>query len=172
MRQISQAYNNLNRRGIDEMVRYMRGELKIKVPITMEELERVIVILGGGLEGVGMDEIVGDSELKNDIESFVIKYKTDIDKRIAMFSICSELGHLILHLLGEDGKFSREYKVNGYTEYEMNEFSAELMMPEDEFKRVNIELMEMNVVDLEGIAKRFNVTLHMANVRGSVLNLW
>lgn len=166
---VSQSYKLLNRKNIDGIVRYIRDELKVSVPVTMNELKRLIEELGGGLEGIECDY---DSKLEVDGDSFVIKYNTKIDKKRAMFSIGCEIGHIILHLLGSDGKINNNYKENSDTEYENNEFSAELLMPEEEFIRVNKELMRLNIVDLEGIADRFNVTLRMANMRGYVLGLW
>ena len=62
--------------------------------------------------------------------------------------------------------------MKGATEWEANEFACELLMPHAEL----IEYIDKNfperIIDIEQIAKHFNVTTQMVRIRGKMLGLW
>lgn len=62
--------------------------------------------------------------------------------------------------------------MNRAIEWEANEFACELLMPNTEL----IEHVDKNfpeqIIDIEQIAKHFNVTTQMVRIRGKMLGLW
>ena len=87
------------------------------------------------------------------------------------FTLAHEIGHIVL---GHDKENDREYDTRAEiiaperktNEYDANEFAAELLMPEDEFRKI----WEKNH-DLIELAVAFNVTIAATKVRMAKLGI-
>lgn len=164
---------------IEKIAQLVRDKLQLSVPFNMM---LVVKQLGGECVPVATTEYDARIETIDEDDSdrqFRINYAEDqIEERIR-FSIAHELGHLFLHMLQKEGNLSQDTYFRGkqsnrsFVEWEANEFAASLLMPKDEFITFCMsEQNEDNDIDLNHVAKHFQVSKQAAYVRGSILNLW
>lgn len=168
-----------NRNGIKIIADYIRLELNLTPPITIEKLKNAIEIIGGKCtpyESKIESENEFDTRLKIDKNDtkFEIVYSTKRPKERILFSIAYELGDVLLHNIDENGKINSNKNKelsSAYREWESTQFAAELLMPENEFIKSFNKQNKTNI-NLEEMAKEFNVAIQAINIRGQVLNLW
>ena len=168
----------IKRKNIDIAADIVRNILSLKVPISVSDLCSVI---NEKLPGCCMadSKLPVDAEIKpiEQGKRFEIKYRADKPDTRILFSIAHEMGHLVLHLLNQDGTL-RENEVlqrnreRSEKELVANEFAAAFLMPEDEFIEKCRKHMDGNKVNVTKVAKDFNVSVQAATVRGNVLELW
>lgn len=114
-----------------------------------------------------------DEEAKTDISKRVMYIKESVIKAAAnnehcraTFTIAHEIAHIVLHNTSNTRMLNDNtcYKYNQCTdsEWQADTFAAELLMPFDQCKNMNVEQ----------IYETFNVTISAANVRYSILHPW
>ena len=161
---------------IECFTQFIRNKLSLLSPVDMLQVCHDLGVVCKKVSDVDYDAMI---TYDNNLRSVSINYNTDrIPERI-QFSVAHELGHLFLHMLQKDGsinEYREYYRRNGDAnriEYEANEFAASLLMPRDEFLSACMKHLDNNNnVDLEKVAKHFNVSRQAASVRGSVLDVW
>lgn len=184
---------NLTRRqSIWSIADHVRSLLNFsKPPFKPEDL---ITRLGGKIEYLSLKDAeekeynsnfeaeLRTSEIVNDdprtVEFTVTVAGWKKEQRIR-FSIAHEIGHLILHLL-EPGGTIKPLQVtyrnlqSSEEELEANEFAAAFLMPTDLFTEFCKNYAESHggEIDIEAVAKEFDVSTSAATVRGSILSLW
>ena len=156
--------------------------------------ETLIMSLGGHIEYLTLKDAeqrgyspnfeaeLQTTAVKNDdphtVEFTVTVANWKPDRRIR-FSIAHEIGHLILHLLEPGGTLKPEQVTyrnlqSSEEELEANEFAAAFSMPTDLFTGYcqNYAESHNGEIDIEAVAKEFDVSTSAATVRGSILSLW
>ncbi|MDS3871833.1 ImmA/IrrE family metallo-endopeptidase [Staphylococcus hominis] len=126
------------------------------------------------------EELIYEGKIEkdyNDNTIITIKYNHNEGRR--RFTIAHELGHYFLHFNDEDKEFKDSvfYRSLEYNdeEIEANEFAANLLMPEEEYKvfaENNAYNQESNTYDIEKIAEYFIVSRQAAIYRGKNLNVF
>lgn len=184
---------NLTRRqSIWYIADHVRSILKLSTPpFNPEEL---INRLGGNIKYLSLEDAEKEgynanfeaalqtSSTSNDdpdsVEFTVIVADWKNKQRIR-FSIAHEIGHLVLHLLVPGGKIKPSQITyrnlqSSEEELEANEFAAAFLMPTDLFKEScqHNAVSHNGKINIEEIAKVFDVSSSAATVRGSILSLW
>lgn len=174
------------RQYIDYVADLVRWKLELDVPVTTEKLCQAIHDKLPGRcipadPSINVSKPVSMTVNGTDKENtFEIRYLPDQPDNKIAFLIACELGHLFLHiLLDEEEKVKEEVKEKEFYTSEENmdadEFSAALMMPDEEFIDV---LIDASLAEKQGnkiistVAEKFNVTWQAAYVRAIVLGLW
>ena len=93
------------------------------------------------------------------------------------FRIAQELGHLFLHMgfktdnecWGAQNQTIYRHFRTTEQEYQANEFAAALFMPKNEYRQVLDLFSQNNRVDVNKVAKYFNVSVSAAVTRGQFL---
>lgn len=157
-----------------DSVRYIYG---IESPI--DDMENIVRLLGGKIEEVAFDDFCDGSIQKYGEDSFCIKVSPFQNEQRRNFTIAHELGHLFLHMgfrtnldvwrAQEDCVYTRFG--TSEQEYQANEFAAALLMPKHEFIKVINEVAVGNKINMEIVAKRFNVSFSAAVNRGRFLGI-
>lgn len=101
-------------------------------------------------------------------EIYYLTVQSGIDLNENKFSICSEIGNLIMHYDSYAFSYMNQFK------YESNEFSANLLLPEGLFKQSISDNLDVgtNNVNLEGMAADFGLPLKLITRRGQLLGLF
>lgn len=164
----------LHRKTIDLITKHIREQDAVGTPVTYEEIVKLIESLGGECYA---GNIKTDSKLrltqKAEPPFFVITYKKTLNEHLKMFVIAEELGHLVLHMLGEKGELSEsEYSYTPPGNLEARHFAASFLMPEEEFRKVSEIHSFGKCTNVTKIAEHFNTTVQATEVRGTVLGLW
>ncbi|MBQ8559668.1 MAG: ImmA/IrrE family metallo-endopeptidase [Tyzzerella sp.] len=172
----------MDRGYISEVADVVRDTLALKTPITLEELIRAIEELGGRCipgvkEEMGIEAQISTPSEEHSEYRFTIQYLEGKPAKRILFSIAHEVGHLVLHLLGENGTLLQDetFARGMHTtqkELEANEFAAALLMPAEEFILKCEEMVSGNKISITKVAECFNVSVQAATVRGNVLGLW
>lgn len=170
--------DELTRGYIEKVACCIRNYYDIKTPIT--DMQKIVAILGGSVEEIyDFDNYYDGSIQKSGKDSFCIKVSPFVNKQRRNFTIAHELGHLFLHMgfrtNSEVWKHQEEciYRRFGSSEqeYQANEFAAAFLMPKDEYISYVDEIAEDNIIDMEAVARRFNVSLSAAVNRGRFLRI-
>lgn len=130
--------------------------------------------LGGQVCEQGYVQINGNSlEVVESEDSFKIYISAVDNEKRQKFTIAHELGHYFIHYIGGDPKnrktvyYRTSYAEGGLAEYEANVFAANLLMPEEKFKKC----YSAREGDLALIAEDFGVSIASAEVRARSLGL-
>lgn len=171
----------IDRQYINEVANIVRKQLQLEPPITLDKILEAVERLGGRYEPVeensmNVEAQISTPKVSEDYE-FIIKYLQGKSENRVLFSVAHELGHLVLHLLQDDGTLEKSEvyarsKDSSQKELEANEFAAALLMPENDFIAKCKEFMVENKVNVTKVAEYFNVSNQAATVRGNVLKLW
>lgn len=173
------------RRIIKEIVDSIRNNLDIKIPLTEDKLIKIVEKLEGSIiiknyEPLDFSAPEGYIE-KNTQGTFTITINSNLPEKRKIFTIAHEIGHLFLHMgyLIDDEKWnnmdSYDYvyfrEGRSETEWQANEFAAELLMPEELFRekiRENVDY-NTNTCEIEPISNFFNVSDDAVITRGKFL---
>lgn len=168
---IGMTYKNDLREKIENYTCYIRDVLDLSSPLNMLNVAQKLGISCNPIKNIDYD-----ARLFEKGGRFHIDYDECQCFGRQQFSIAHELGHLFLHKLNRPEHPRTYYRKNGSSsqiEWEANEFAAALLMPRVEFIDFCLKNTDFNGrVNLEVVAKRFNVSKQSARVRGSVLGLW
>lgn len=164
----------LHRKTIDLITEDMRKKDDIGVPVTLDELVNLIESLGGKCYS---GKIETDSKLrltkKEKPPFFAITHKNTLDEKTKRFVVAEELGHLLLHMLRENGELKKsDYSYTPAGNMEARHFAASLLMPEEDFRRIANLYSSGETTNLTRIANFFDTTIQATQVRGAVLGLW
>jgi Zn-dependent peptidase ImmA (M78 family) len=166
------------RKSIQTMVDQILEFLNIQVPV---DLYSLIAKLGGEIEEVKLDSDL-DGLIRKKGNSFIIQINNSKPSFRKNFTIAHELGHLFLHMgfLIDDEKwnslteFEDSYARKGFSkeESEANEFAASLLMPSQLFIDKVHSVVNNNKVNLDDLAKFFNVSSEAVRIRGRWLGVF
>lgn len=100
--------------------------------------------------------------------SYYLTVRKDIDLNENKFSICSEIGNLIMHYESFDFRYMNQFK------YESNEFAANFLLPEGLFKQSITDNYDAstNNINLEGMSADFGLPIKLITRRGQLLGLF
>lgn len=153
-------YNNL--------VKNLKDNLDITTPVDLEELiskfSDIIILFNEPNE-------YGDYAHSYIIDGvYTIKVKdskvTDENK----YYVAKEIGHILLnHLDNYKTVYDNQHNE---LDCEADEFARELLMPEDEFRKVVYENSENGVCDLVAVGKHFKVDTEIVLVKGRFIGLF
>ncbi len=173
----------IRRRQINELAEIIRKEANLKTPLTFKDLVSFVEELEGKVETAILDIDI-DGIIKRNVNSFKIilnsaNYSSDERKK---FTLCHEIGHLFLHmkyLNKDEWEKSVDYEDTVYArrgyseeEYDAHEFSAALLMPEDEYKKVVINNTNNGICNIQEVANHFAVSVEAAKNRGKWLGIF
>lgn len=180
---------HLERRSlIEAFVEQFRKFSSLHFPIYYAELKKVIENkLKGKVQEVSLgDESFSsnhDAEITKDSDSsFTITLTQESCEERKLFSLAHELGHLFLHFgyMIDQEKWDKIQRGERLTrnnlptteEAEANEFAGCLLMPRDEYNKILREHVDVNKeVDVQELAKKFNVSTAAFQVRGKILQV-
>lgn len=138
------------------------------------DIVKLVESLGGAVYEVGYIKMNGNSMIVNsDDNSFEIYVSASDGKRRQKFTIAHEIGHYLIHYLGNISKNPQttyrrtSVAVGGHQEYEANVFAANLLMPENKFEKIYKNCGQ----DLVIVAEKFGVSIAAAEVRARSLGL-
>lgn len=166
----------ITRRYISVIAERVRNVYNIVTPI--KDMKDIVRKLGGVIEEkIDFDDLCDGTIQKKGEDSFVIVISPFQNEQRKAFTIAHELGHLFLHMGFMTDKECWDtqnqtiYRRFGTTEqeYQANEFAAALLMPENEYKQVLDLFSQNNRVDMNEVAKYFNVSVSAAVNRGRFL---
>ncbi|MEO5367926.1 MAG: ImmA/IrrE family metallo-endopeptidase [Magnetococcus sp. WYHC-3] len=172
--------NPTKRRLIGQLADQVRNELKLGIPV---DVHSAVKKVGGSIIIAPVGDMVCEAAArKADNNKFEIRLREGASVERERFSVAHELGHLFLHMgfqtdegrwekvpVGESSERAR-YGVSE-SEYEVNEFAAALLMPEDHFRHAIDELAVDDKIDMSMVADRFGVSVSAARLRGQWLDL-
>lgn len=146
----------------------------------IKDIKSIVEVVIGGY-------IKEDDELSGCSDGFIMKYGNSFKIVVSPFqnelrknfTIAHELGHLFLHMgyIIDDELWNKQtdkiYYRSGSTlmEYQANEFAAALLMPKEMYEEVFEENLVGDEIDMNNIAKKFNVSLQAAINRARFLGL-
>ncbi len=164
----------LHRKTIDLITKDIREKDELGVPVTLDDLVNLIESLGGKCYA---GKIETDSKLrltkKSELPLFAITYKKALNEKLQRFVIAEELGHLVLHMLRENGELKEsDYSYTPAGNIEARHFAASLLMPEEDFRRIAKLYSSGETTNLTRIANFFDTTIQATQVRGTALGLW
>jgi len=135
-----------------------------------DDLEPVVLGLGGGLFSVGDDEfdVTVDGSIRVDapanFQIYVAEYSGPLRSR---FTIAHELGHYFLHFDPDLGPMKAARYGTGRVEWEANWFAAGFLMPETKFRGA-LDAADGYLMD---VSSEFRVSLSAAEIRAKNLGL-
>lgn len=151
----------------------------IRVPI--DDIDRLVKDLGGKIVE-GATERWADGMLEPDKRrnnGFIIRISPLQSYERRKFTIAHELGHLFLHTNYVDS-IGLEHTLNfeiyyrdgeSQKEYEANEFAANLLMPQRQFRECIEKNVQNGYVDMKKVAEEFGVSVDAAITRGKWLGV-
>ncbi len=168
--------DNKTRRYVNVIAGRIRKAYDIVTPI--DNMEDIVHKLGGTVEEkTDFDDLCDGTIRKKDENSFVIVIPPFQNEQRKAFRIAQELGHLFLHMgfktdnecwSTQNQTIYRQFRITEQ-EYQANEFAAALFMPEDKYRQVLDLFSQNNRVDVNKVAKYFNVSVSAAVTRGQFL---
>lgn len=168
--------DNKTRRYVNVIADRIRKAYDIVTPI--DNMEDIVHKLGGTVEEkTDFDDLDDGTIRKKDENSFVIVIPPFQNEQRKAFRIAQELGHLFLHMgfktdnecwSTQNQTIYRQFRTTEQ-EYQANEFAAALFMPENEYRQVLDLFSQNNRVDVNKVAKYFNVSVSAAVTRGQFL---
>ena len=164
------------RRYISELAQRVMDVYAIKTPIS--DMQAIVRKLGGTVEERrDFDDLCDGTIQKQGDNSFTIVISPFQNEQRKAFTIAHELGHLFLHMgfmtdrkcwLTQDRAVYRRFGTTEQ-EYQANEFAAALLMPEKTYKIILDEYSNGNRVNMNQVARYFNVSVSAAINRGRFL---
>lgn len=151
-----------------------------KIPFPVEDMAPIVKEIGGEIEEkIDLNSYCDGTIRKISDNSFHIVISPTQNRQRKNFTIAHELGHLFLHMGYGISKevWKRqdevEYRRFGASEqeYQANEFAAALLMPREIYLRKVNDLAINGTVDMDQIARKFNVSLSAAINRGRFLGI-
>lgn len=168
--------DNKTRRYVNVIADRIRKAYDIVTPI--DNMEDIVHKLGGTVEEkTDFDDLDDGTIRKKDENSFVIVIPPFQNEQRKAFRIAQELGHLFLHMgfktdnecwSTQNQTIYRQFRTTEQ-EYQANEFAAALFMPKNEYRQVLDLFSQNNRVDVNKVAKYFNVSVSAAVTRGQFL---
>lgn len=172
--------NEKQRQAIEEFAQCIMEVYQIGLPFS-DNIDRVIEELGGKLERI-TPECWGYSELylrtKIWESKFTIKVAPHIRKGTQDYEIARQIGHLFMHTtfvdtIQDDSKallFTKDV-CNSEFGLQANEFAYTLIMPRHEFVQEVRKNTENGKVNMQKVARKFDVNYNDAIYRGKTLEL-
>ena len=152
----------------NKYIKELKEALDIKTPVDLDEFVSKFK---------DVDIIYGvPNEYEDIAHSYIIEGVYTIKVRDSKLTddnkywIAVELGHIFLNHLDKSLKLYNEY--HNEWEYEAEEFARELLMSEDEFRKVVYENSEDGVCDLIAVGNHFKVDSEIVLVKGKFLRLF
>ena len=171
-----------NRIYIKNLIEFIKNELGIKTPITIDKLEYLITFLGGTIIAVSNSTLApnGAKLVIHDSQNikFDILYLENKPLHYKLFSILQQIAYILLYLLNEDLTLLTDEEFNSLgisranIEWFCNEFSIEFLLPKKKKKK---ELSKYSVYTtdvISTISEKFNVAYTGVLVRGSILGFF
>lgn len=151
------------------LIRKIKNELGITTPIDFNSL----VDKFSDIE-IRYGQTIGDEEglVVKEEDKYIIKIKTTENQlsNRDRFTIAHELGHVFLNHIDNYEVLYRNG--NNEIEYEANEFAAELLMSEEEFREAVNDATVNGVCDLKKVSKKFEVSESAVLTRGRFLGVF
>lgn len=146
------------------------------IPTPITDIDEVVKRMGGTISIAEDFEDLCDGTIRKEDNGFRIQVSPFQNHKRKAFTVAHELGHLFLHMgFRTDPSVwenqSRVYKRFGTSEqeYQANEFAAALLMPKEHYKEILDQYTEGTSVDIENVARYFNVSITAAINRGRFL---
>ena len=157
----------MDRAQIQNISENLREQLGLEIPIDFNQIFSLLSDLDFVTNNEGM---VDDGKIIKTDNGYSLNLKGNGESLRDRFTIAHELGHLFL---GHVDKYEVLYRRGANElEYEANEFAANLLMPEQEFRdAVNDNLDSDNFCDIEAVSEIFKVSESAVLTRGKFLGL-
>lgn len=158
----------MDRVQIQNITENLRQQLELTPPI---DFERIFDSLSDLEFQVNNHDMLDEGKIVRTDTGYSLNIRGAGESVRDRFTIAHELGHLFL---GHVDKYEVLYRRGANElEYEANEFAANLLMPEQEFRDiVNENLDSENFCDIETVATHFNVSESAVLTRGKFLGLF
>ncbi len=161
---------------INKITDVIRSNFSINFPFTYEQLEKIVKDFGGKIEKDKLEKFTYGKIEVNGEQNFTITYREDEPDEEKLYTIAHELGHYFLHITDENGHPKEIYidsplyrRGVSSEEDEANEFASALLMPKDVFNSYIDNNKVNNKIDINTVAKHFNVSPTVALSRGKSL---
>ncbi|MGT2885099.1 ImmA/IrrE family metallo-endopeptidase [Streptococcus ferus] len=160
----------MNRDEIRELVNKLITNLNLTTPIDFDVFFSNFKDLKIRYGNSNLD-VDGRITLDNSEGNYIVELRGDGKSNRDRFTIAHELGHLFL---GHVNQYETLYRRGANElEYAANEFAADLLMPEADFRRVvNENLDENSECDIEKVSEIFQVSESAVLTRGRFLGLF
>ena len=177
--------NYIQNNNIEDIARIVRDKLNLIIPISLQTLCDSISHIGVNAIPVEKDILLDtcfDACIIVDANDITIPYSEWKPPQRILFSIAIEIGNLFLYIIDEHGDmtfdcaFLRQY--TNEQAWQSIEFASSFLMPSDEFIKIcNLNLVQNEtnknmVIDIESVAKHFNVSYQAVMIRGIRLKIW
>jgi hypothetical protein len=163
---------------INEIAERIINYCDVKLPV--ENINDIVKNLGGTVvESDVHDDVCDWVAMKTGENSFTINVAKHQDAYRKTKSIASALGHVIMHMgfmtNPQKWRFHTTNMTHRFVGFLQNEqaiaFTMALLMPKNEYLRVIGENAFNNIVNMDAVAKYFNVSIYDAINRGRILGV-
>ncbi len=150
---------------------------KLSIETPVENMEQVVVMLGGRLDEVEMPMVSrGIFRLDGEKEAFAIAISKNQSRERCRFAIAKELGNLFLHMgymsdwdLWDNYDKIADRENHAQHEFQSNEFAANFMMPRRKYLEFVEKHAENGEIDACAIGAYFGVPESVASIRGKLV---
>ncbi len=161
---------------INKITGVILNNSSINFPFTYNQLEKIVKDFGGSIKKGKLEKFTYGMIEVNGEHNFTITYREDEPEEEKLYTIAHELGHYFLHITDDNGHPKEKYidsplfrRGVSSEEDEANEFASSLLMPVDVFNNFIDTNKVNNKIDINTVAKHFNVSTTVALNRGKSL---
>ncbi len=161
---------------INKITKVILNSSTVTSPFSYENLYKIVQIFGGSIKNEKLEKFTYVMIKVKGEHNFTITYREDEPEEEKLYTIAHELGHYFLHITDDNGHPKDTYidsplfrRGVSSEEDEANEFASALLMPEDIFNSYIDSNKVEQTININKVAKHFNVTPAVALNRGKAL---